>query len=302
MELSEEQFRRYARHLILDEVGEEGQEKLLASHVLVVGAGGLGSPLLLYLAAAGVGTLGVIDNDRGDLTNLQRQIVHQTERVGDLKVESARATLAAVNDDVRVEAHPVRLGPDNAAEIIARYDLIADGSDNFATRYLLTDQCFGLQKPLVAAALSPFEGQLSTFRPYLGTGHPCYRCLFREPPPPDLVPRCEEAGILGAVAGVMGTLQAVEVLKELLGLGDSLDGTLLMYEALGARFHRNKTPKARECPPGGAGAAAAGEKQISRPLCGPFSLKPLPPSLFRFYRPRKCLGLRGKTWPATRNS
>src|SRR3954463_14172979 len=144
MELSEEQFRRYARHLILDEVGEEGQEKLLASHVLVVGAGGLGSPLLLFLAPAGVGTLGVIDNDRVDLTNLQRQIVHQTERVGDLKVESARATLAAVNDDVRVEAHPVRLRPDNAAEITDRNDLLPDGSDNFATRYLLTDQCFRL--------------------------------------------------------------------------------------------------------------------------------------------------------------
>src|SRR5215211_3110907 len=163
MELSEEQFRRYARHLILDEVGEEGQEKLLAARVLVVGAGGLGSPLLLYLAAAGVGTLGVIDNDRVDLTNLQRQIVHATERVGELKVESARATLAAINRDVRVEAYPVRLGPDNAAGIIAGYDLVADGSDNFATRYLLTDECARLQKPLVAAALSPFEGQLSTF-------------------------------------------------------------------------------------------------------------------------------------------
>jgi adenylyltransferase/sulfurtransferase len=257
MELSEEQFRRYARHLILDEVGEEGQEKLLQSRVLVVGAGGLGSPLLLYLAAAGVGTLGIIDNDRVDLTNLQRQIVHQTERVGDLKVESARATLAAVNDDVRVEAHPVRLTPDNAADIIAGYDLVADGSDNFATRYLLTDQCFRLRKPLVAAALSPFEGQLSTFRPYLGAGHPCYRCLFREPPPPDMVPRCEEAGILGAVAGVMGTLQAVEVLKELLALGDSLDGTLLIYEALGARFHRIRIGKDPECPTCGAGAKVA---------------------------------------------
>ncbi len=241
MELSEEQFRRYARHLILDEVGEEGQEKLLASRVLV----------------AGVGTLGVIDDDRVDLTNLQRQIVHRTERVGDLKVESARATLAAVNDDIRVEAHPVRLGPDNASNIIAGYDLVADGSDNFATRYLLTDQCFRLKKPLVAAALSPFEGQLSTFRPYLGAGHPCYRCLFREPPPPDLVPRCEEAGILGAVAGVMGTLQAVEVLKELLGLGDSLDGTLLMYEALAARFHRIRIGKDPECPTCGEGAASA---------------------------------------------
>src|SRR2546430_265193 len=213
MELSEEQFQRYARHLILDEVGEEGQEKLLAGRVLVVGAGGLGSPMLLYLAAAGVGTIGIIDNDRVDLTNLQRQIVHATERVGALKVDSARATLAAVNDGIRIDTHPTRLGPDNAAELIAGYDLVADGSDNFATRYLLTEECFRLKKRLIAAALSPFEGQLSTFRPHLGEGHPCYRCLFREPPPPGLVPRCEEAGILGAVAGVVGTLQAVEVLK-----------------------------------------------------------------------------------------
>ena len=257
MELSEQQFRRYARHLILDEVGEEGQEKLLASRVLVVGAGGLGSPMLLYLAAAGVGTIGLVDHDRVDLTNLQRQIVHATERVGELKVESARATLAAVNDDVRVETHAMRLGPDNAEGLVAGYDLVADGSDNFATRYLLTEQCFRLGKPLVAAALSPFEGQLSTFRPYLGKWHPCYRCLFREPPPPDLVPRCEEAGILGAVAGVMGTLEAVEVLKELLGLGDSLDGTLLIYDALRAQFHRIRIAKDPECPTCGAGARAA---------------------------------------------
>ncbi len=203
MELSEEQFQRYARHLILDEVGEEGQEKLLAARVLVIGAGGLGSPMLMYLAAAGVGTIGIIDHDTVDLTNLQRQIVHATERVGALKVESARATLAAVNDGIRIETHPTRLAPDNAAEII------------------------------------------------------CYRCLFREPPPPGLVPRCEEAGILGAVAGVMGTLQAVEVLKELLGLGDSLDGTLLIYDALRARFHRIRIAKDPDCPTCGATIAAA---------------------------------------------
>lgn len=248
MELSEEQFRRYARHLILDEVGEEGQERLLSARVLVVGAGGLGSPLLLYLAAAGVGTLGLVDDDRVDLTNLQRQIVHATGRVGALKTESARATLAQINPEVRVETHPVRLDAGNAAALIGAYDLIADGSDNFATRYLLNDLCFSLEKPLVAAALSPFEGQLSTFRPYLGEGHPCYRCLFREPPPPDMVPRCETAGILGAVAGVLGTLQAVEVLKELLGIGDSLDGALLIYDALRARFHRIRLAKDPQCP------------------------------------------------------
>jgi molybdopterin-synthase adenylyltransferase len=248
MELSEEQFHRYARHLILDEVGEEGQERLLGSRVLVVGAGGLGSPVLLYLAAAGVGTIGVVDNDRVDLTNLQRQIVHATGNIGALKVDSARETLAAINPDVRIERHPLRLAPDNAEEIVARYDLVADGSDNFATRYLLTDLCCRLEKPLVAAALSPFEGQLSTFRPYLGAGHPCYRCLFRDPPPPDLVPRCEEAGILGAVAGVLGTLQAVEVLKELLGLGDSLDGRLLLYDALRGGFHSIRISKDPDCP------------------------------------------------------
>ena len=248
MELSEEQFQRYARHLILDEVGEEGQARLLQSRVLVIGAGGLGSPMLLYLAAAGVGTLGIVDNDRVDLTNLQRQIVHATPSVGALKVDSARQTLAAINPGIRVDIHPLRLGPDNAEALIAEYDLIADGSDNFATRYLLTDLCCRLEKPLVAAALSPFEGQLSTFRPYLGAGHPCYRCLFREPPPPNLVPRCEEAGILGAIAGVLGTLQAVEVLKELLGLGESLDGTLLLYDAMRARFHPIRIAKDPECP------------------------------------------------------
>jgi molybdopterin-synthase adenylyltransferase len=252
MELSEEQFQRYARHLILDEVGEEGQLRLLASRVLVVGAGGLGSPMLLYLAAAGVGTIGLTDPDRVDLTNLQRQIVHATERVGGLKVESARAALAAVNPGVRVETHPVRLGAENAEAMLGGYDLVADGSDNFETRYLLTDLCHRLEKPLVAAALSPFEGQISTFRPYLGAGHPCYRCLFREPPPPDLVPRCETAGILGAIAGVLGTLQAVEVLKELLRLGDSLDGTLLIYDALRARFHSIRIGKDPECPTCGA--------------------------------------------------
>jgi adenylyltransferase/sulfurtransferase len=256
MELSEEQFRRYARHLILDEVGEEGQEKLLQSRVLVIGAGGLGSPLLMYLAAAGVGTIGIVDDDRVDITNLQRQIVHATNRVGDLKVESAQDSLARINDGIRVETHPLRLGTENAAALIERYDLVADGSDNFATRYLLNDLCTKLRKPLVAAALSPFEGQLSTFKAYLGDGHPCYRCLFREPPPPGMVPRCEEAGILGAVAGVVGTLQAVEVLKELLDLGDSLDGTLLIYDALRARFHRIRIAKDPDCPTCGVAALA----------------------------------------------
>ena len=248
MTLSDAQFERYARHLILDEVGEEGQAKLLRARVLVVGAGGLGSPLLLYLAAAGIGTLGVVDDDTVDLSNLQRQIVHPTARIGAAKVESARETLAAINPEVTVETHRWRLAEDNAAALVRRYDIIADGSDNFATRYLLNDVCFAERRPLVAAALSPFDGQLSTFKAFLGPPNPCYRCLFREPPPPDLVPRCETAGILGAVAGVIGTLQATEVLKELLGIGESLSGQLLMYDALRAGFHKVKLPRDPDCP------------------------------------------------------
>ena len=248
MTLTDLQFERYARHLILDEVGEEGQARLLASRVLVVGAGGLGSPTLLYLAAAGVGTLGIVDDDVVDLSNLQRQIVHPTARIGTAKVESARLALAAINPDVAVEAHALRLDAGNAAALVADYDLVADGSDNFTTRYLLNDLCHRLGKPLVAAALSPFEGQLSTFKSHLGPPHPCYRCLFREAPPPDSVPRCEEAGILGAVAGVIGTLQATEVLKELLGIGESLSGRLLIYDALASDFHKIKLPRDPDCP------------------------------------------------------
>lgn len=248
MELSEAQFERYARHLVLDEVGEEGQQKLLQSRVLVIGAGGLGSPLLLYLAAAGVGALGIVDNDDVDLSNLQRQIVHATESIGAPKVESARRTLAHINPEVKIETHALRLDDSNAAALVRQYDLVADGSDNFATRYLLNDVCYRLKKPLVGAALSPFDGQLSTFKAYLGPPHPCYRCLFREPPPPDSVPRCETAGILGAIAGVMGTLQATEVLKELLGIGESLSGTLLVYDALRAGFHSIKLPRDPDCP------------------------------------------------------
>ncbi len=248
MDFPEAQFQRYARHLILDEVGEEGQAKLMAARVLVVGAGGLGSPLLLYLGAAGVGTLGVVDDDVVDLSNLQRQIVHPTPRIGATKVESARETLAALNPEVRVETHGVRLNPSNVDALVGSYDLVADGSDNFATRYLLNDACFRLGRPLVAASLAPFDGQLSTFKAYLGPPHPCYRCLFREAPPPDLIPRCETAGILGAVSGVMGTLQATEVLKEVLGIGESLSGTLLLYDALGARFQRVRIPRDPACP------------------------------------------------------
>ncbi|HUK60975.1 MAG TPA: molybdopterin-synthase adenylyltransferase MoeB [Stellaceae bacterium] len=246
--LTEAQFERYARHLILDEVGEAGQARLMAARVLVVGAGGLGSPLLLYLAAAGVGTLGIVDDDTVDLSNLQRQIVHPTARIGVAKVESAQKTLAEINPEVRVQTHAVRLDAGNVEALVGAYDIVADGSDNFATRYLLNDACHRVGRTLVAAALSPFEGQLSTFKSHLGPPHPCYRCLFPEPPPAGAVPRCEEAGILGAVAGVVGTLQATEVLKELLGIGESLSGTLLVYDALRSAFHRFKLPRDPACP------------------------------------------------------
>lgn len=247
MELSEEQFHRYARHLILDEVGDEGQERLLQSKVLVVGAGGLGAPLLLYLAAAGVGTLGIVDDDEVDLTNLQRQVIHMTDRVGDRKVASAADTVAALNPGIDVIPHDTRLTAENAADIIAGYDLVADGTDNFDARYLLNDACYLLDKPLVSAALLRFEGQLFTFRRNDSAPTACYRCLFAEAPPDGLVPRCDEAGILGALAGVMGSLQATEVLKELLGLGDSMAGRMLIYDALGTAFHTIKIPHDPNC-------------------------------------------------------
>lgn len=247
MELNDEQFHRYARHLILDEVGEEGQEKLLESRVLVVGAGGLGAPLLMYLAAAGVGTLGIVDDDEVDLTNLQRQIVHATGSVGRQKTESAKDTLAALNPGINVVTHDLRLDAQNAGEILAGFDLVADGSDNFETRYLLNDLCYQAGTPLVAAAMLRFEGQLFTFRRNDDAPTACYRCIFPEAPPADLVPRCEEAGILGALAGVMGSLQTTEVLKELLGLGESLAGRMLIYDALNTGFHTINVPQNPDC-------------------------------------------------------
>ena len=247
MELNDEQFHRYARHLILDEVGEEGQQKLLESKVLVVGAGGLGAPLLMYLAAAGVGTLGIVDDDEVDLTNLQRQVVHATSAVGRKKTESARDTLSSLNPGINVVTHDVRLTGENAEEILAGYDLIADGSDNFETRYLLNDACYRAGIPLVAGAMLRFEGQLFTFRRNDEAPTACYRCIFPEAPPADLVPRCEEAGILGALAGVMGSLQTTEVLKELLGLGESLAGRMLIYDALNTGFHTINVPRNPGC-------------------------------------------------------
>ena len=248
MAISDTQLERYARNIILDEIGEEGQEKLLKSRVLVVGAGGLGAPVLLYLAAAGVGTLGIVDNDSVDLTNLQRQIVHRSNRIGQPKVASAAETLEGLNPEVRTVPHQARLDSDNVSALLAGYDLVVDGSDNFKTRYLLNDACFFARVPLVSAALLRFDGQVSTFKAYLEGQHPCYRCLFPTPPPPDLIPRCEEAGILGAVAGVVGSLQATEALKELLGLGDSLSGQLLIYDGLTTSFRKLKIKRVSDCP------------------------------------------------------
>ena len=248
MELTEQEFHRYARHLIMNEIGEEGQEKLLKSKILVVGAGGLGAPALMYLAAAGIGVLGVIDDDEVDITNLQRQIIHMTHRVGDQKVISAKDTIAAINPGVQVITYNYRLKADNAFDLIKEYDLIIDGSDNFETRYLINDLCYFHKKPLVSAALLRFEGHLYTFRHSDSVRTACYRCVFAEAPPDDLVPRCEEAGILGVIAGVMGSLQATEAIKEILGIGESLAGRLLIYDALETSFHTIKLPHNPNCP------------------------------------------------------
>ena len=238
--LSSDEIERYKRHLVLREVGGAGQQKLKAARVLVIGAGGLGSPILMYLAAAGVGTLGVVDDDAVSLSNLQRQIVHATASVGTPKVASAATTLATINPHVKLEAHAVRLSPENAAGLIEAYDLVVDGSDNFTTRYLVSDLCCLLGHTLVAAAVGPFDGQLTTLKPHQyaadGKRWPTYRCLFPEPPPPGTVANCAEVGVLGATVGVMGTLAAVEVIKEILTLGESLAGRLLIYDGLQARF------------------------------------------------------------------
>jgi molybdopterin-synthase adenylyltransferase len=240
MTLTAPEIERYKRHLVLRQVGGQGQQKLRAARVLVVGAGGLGSPVLMYLAAAGVGTLGIIDDDRVSLDNLQRQIVHDTPRVGVAKVESAKQTIARLNPHVEVEIWDERIGAANALSVISRYDIVADGSDNFATRYLVSDACCLARRPLVFAAVGPFDGYVTTFKPFEkgpdGQPYPSYRCLFPEAPPPGTVANCAEVGVLGAAVGVVGTLQATEVLKEILGLGESLAGRLLLYDALAQRF------------------------------------------------------------------
>jgi len=252
--MTEMQIRRYARHIVLPEIGGVGQSRLIAAKVLVLGAGGLGAPLLQYLAAAGIGTLGVVDDDAVDLSNLQRQVIHRTGDIGVAKVASAQRALGDINPEVIVQAHKERLTAANAERLVAGYDVVADGSDNFATRYLLNDTCYRLRKPLVAAAILRFDGQISTYKAWAGPGHPCLRCVFPVAPSEDAVPSCAQAGVLGALAGTLGALQATEVVKEILGIGRSLSGRLLTYDALDGSFEELAVEKRPGCPTcGGSG-------------------------------------------------
>ncbi len=243
--MTAEQRERYSRHTLLPEVGVDGQVKLLNAKVLLLGAGGLGAPTALYLAAAGIGTLGLVDDDIVDASNLQRQVIHNTERIGMPKTESARLFIEALNPDVNVVEHRTRLNADNILDIIGDYDIVVDGADNFPTRYLLNDASVRLRKPVVSASILSFDGQISTFVPYEG---PCYRCLYPTPPPADMAPSCSANGVLGVMAGTMGTLQANEVIKLVLGVGDPLVGRLLLYEALGTRFTELKVRRDPDCP------------------------------------------------------
>jgi thiazole biosynthesis adenylyltransferase ThiF, E. coli subfamily len=256
---TEEQIKRYARHIILPEVGGKGQEKLLNSKVLVIGAGGLGSPAILYLAAAGVGTIGIVDFDVVDLSNLQRQIIHNTERVGTPKVESAKKTVEMLNPDVKVITYNTRISKENIMDIIKDYDVVLDGTDNFPTRFLINDACYFAGKPLVSAAMLRFEGQVSVFDFRIKERSPCYRCLFPEPPPPGLVPSCQEAGILGSIGGIMGCIQATEAIKLILGIGEPLVGKLLIMDALSMDFRKVKLRKDPNCP-------LCGEKPVIKEL------------------------------------
>ncbi len=245
LNFSEAEVQRYARHILLREVGGTGQAKLKAARVLIIGAGGLGAPLALYLAAAGVGTIGLVDNDVVELSNLQRQVIHGEASVGRKKVLSAKEALLRVNPLVTVTTYAMRVAPENVEALVNDYDIICDGTDNFATRFLVADACVAARKPLVSAAVLRFEGQISTFKPH--EGGPCYRCLYPEPPPEGLVPPCSEAGILGSVTGVMGTLQATEVIKEITQIGQSLSGFLLVWDALASEFRKIKLKKDPAC-------------------------------------------------------
>ena len=240
MAFTDEEIERYARHLVLSEVGGPGQQKLKAARVLVVGAGGLGAPVIQYLAAAGIGTIGVVDDDVVSLSNLQRQVIHDTAAVGRPKVESAHAFVARVNPHVAVEMHALRLTAENARELVGAYDIVADGSDNFDTRYAVSDACFHAGRTLVTAAVGRFDGSLTTLKPHErdaeGNPNPTYRCLFPEPPPAGLLPTCSEAGVLGALTGVVGCMQALEVIREIVGMEGGLVGKLLLYDAQAPRF------------------------------------------------------------------
>ena len=242
--LDPQELERYARHIVLREVGGPGQAKLKAARVLVVGAGGLGAPVLLYLAAAGVGTLGIVDDDVVSLSNLQRQVIFGTDDIGTRKVDGAEAVIARLNPHVTVDTHMMRLDASNALDLISQYDLVADGSDNFATRYLVSDACYFAKKPLVTAAVGTFDGSLTSIRAHEtradGTPNPSYRCLFPEPPPPGTVPACAEAGILGALPGVLGSMMALEVIREIVGFGEGLVGRLLMVDARDMRFETTR--------------------------------------------------------------
>jgi molybdopterin-synthase adenylyltransferase len=244
MALSAEELERYARHIVVPEVGGPGQAKLISAKVLVVGAGGLGAPLLLYLSAAGVGTIGICDDDVVSLSNLQRQVIHTTARIGDYKTASARATIGEINPHPRIIEHRLRIDAGNALDIIKGYDIVADGSDSFTTRFLVSDACYFARKTVVSAAVGQFDGQISTYKPHetspSGDPWPTYRCFVGDLPARGLFPACEEAGIIGALPGIIGSMQAMEILKEILGIGDSLAGRLVMYDALATRFYETK--------------------------------------------------------------
>ena len=248
MDLSDVQIERYARHILLPEVGGNGQSTLLQSSVLVIGAGALGSPVIMYLAAAGVGKIGVVDDDSVDLSNLQRQILHTTNGLHLAKVDSAKQTVEALNPDVELVPYRERVDAKNVERLIAEYDLVIDGSDNFDTRFLLNDACFFASKTLVSGAILRFDGQISTYKAHLGRAHHCYRCVFPTPPKPGLIPSCSEAGVFGALAGVVGSAQAVEALKELLGIGKSLSGYLLIYDGLDTTWRKVRVRPDPSCP------------------------------------------------------
>ena len=256
------EIERYARHLVLSEVGGPGQNRLKSASVLVIGAGGLGAPLLLYLAAAGVGHIGICDDDTVSLSNLQRQVIHTTASIGQPKTKSAAAMISALNPHVTVAAHETRVTDDNVMALLQGYDVVADASDSFNTRFLISDACYFARKPLVSAAVGQFDGQISTYKPYLikpnGEPYPTYRCFIGDLPPPGLFPACEEAGILGALPGILGSIQAMEVLKEILGIGDSLAGRILMYDALAARFFETALPWDPENPLTGKSPSISG--------------------------------------------